>query len=74
MCEREWKMFLRLEMEFGAYSCCGEREVGVSIYRWGPKLVIRLNFPAQGRLNRLQGRFNRLVVRLTVKLTDCRSD
>jgi hypothetical protein len=25
MCEREWEVFLRLEMEFGASSCMGER-------------------------------------------------
>jgi hypothetical protein len=30
-------------MEFGACSCVG-REVGVSIYRWAPKLAIGLNF------------------------------
>jgi hypothetical protein len=36
MCEREWKVFLRLEMEFKSCSCVG-REVGVSIYRWAIK-------------------------------------
>jgi hypothetical protein len=36
MCEREWKVVLKLEMEFGSCSCVG-REVGVSIYRWGFK-------------------------------------
>jgi hypothetical protein len=25
VCEREWEVFLRLEMEFGAYSCVVER-------------------------------------------------
>jgi hypothetical protein len=25
VCKREWEMFLRLEMEFGACSCVGER-------------------------------------------------
>jgi hypothetical protein len=25
VCEREWEMFLRLEMEFGACSTVGER-------------------------------------------------
>jgi hypothetical protein len=25
VCEREWEVFLRLEMEFGACSCVGER-------------------------------------------------
>jgi hypothetical protein len=34
MCEREWEVFLMLEMEFKSCSCVG-REVGVSIYRWG---------------------------------------
>jgi hypothetical protein len=34
---REWEVFLRLEMEFGACSCVGEREEGVSIDRWGSK-------------------------------------
>jgi hypothetical protein len=32
MCEREWEVFLKLEMEFWSCSCVG-REVGVSIYR-----------------------------------------
>jgi hypothetical protein len=32
MCVREWDVFLKLEMEFGACSCVG-REVVVSIYR-----------------------------------------
>ena len=36
MCEREWEVFFKLEMEFGSCSCVG-REVGVSIYRWGFK-------------------------------------
>jgi hypothetical protein len=36
MCEREWEVFLKLEMEFGSCSRVG-REVGVSIYRWGSK-------------------------------------
>jgi hypothetical protein len=30
MCEREWEVFLKLEMEFGACSAMG-REVRVSI-------------------------------------------
>jgi hypothetical protein len=51
MCEREWEVFLRLEMEFCAWSCVG-REVGVSIYRWGSKLVVALNFSVQRQLNR----------------------
>jgi hypothetical protein len=25
MCEREWEVFLKLEMEFGSCSCVGER-------------------------------------------------
>jgi hypothetical protein len=36
MCEREWEVFLKLEMEFGSCSTVG-REVGVSIYRRGSK-------------------------------------
>jgi hypothetical protein len=36
MCEREWEVFFKLEMEFGSCSSVG-REVGVSIYRWGFK-------------------------------------
>jgi hypothetical protein len=36
MCEREWEVLYKLEMEFG--SCCSVgREVGVSIYRRGFK-------------------------------------
>jgi hypothetical protein len=36
MCEREWEVLLKMEMEF--WSCsAGEREVGVSIYTWGSK-------------------------------------
>jgi hypothetical protein len=36
MCEREWEVLLKMEMEF--WSCsAGEREVRVSIYRWGSK-------------------------------------
>jgi hypothetical protein len=31
MCEREWEVFLKLEMEFRSCSSVG-REVGVSIY------------------------------------------
>jgi hypothetical protein len=41
MCEREWQVFLRLEMEFKSCSGVG-REVGVSIYRWGSKLAVGL--------------------------------
>jgi hypothetical protein len=37
VCEREWEMFLKLEMEFSACLCVGEKEVGVSIYRWSSK-------------------------------------
>jgi hypothetical protein len=36
VCVREWRMFLRLEMEFKACSCMGG-EVGVSRYRWSTK-------------------------------------
>ena len=39
MCEREWEVFFKLEMEFGSCSCVG-REVGVSIYRWSSKLAV----------------------------------
>jgi hypothetical protein len=39
MCEREWEVFFKLEMEFGSCSSMG-REVGVSIYRWGFKRLI----------------------------------
>jgi hypothetical protein len=34
MCEREWEVFLKLDMEFKSCSCVG-REVGVGINRWG---------------------------------------
>jgi hypothetical protein len=37
MCEREWEVFFKLEMEFGSCSFFVGREVGVSIYRWGFK-------------------------------------
>jgi hypothetical protein len=35
MCEREWGVFLRLEMEFNVWSSMEESRV--SIYRWGSK-------------------------------------
>jgi hypothetical protein len=41
MCEREWEVFLQLEMEFKSCSTVG-RDVGVSIYRWASKLAIGL--------------------------------
>jgi hypothetical protein len=45
VCVREWEVFLKLEMKFGACSYVG-REVGVSIYsRWA-------NFPVEDWLNR----------------------
>ena len=37
MCEKEWEVFFKLEMEFGSCSLVLGREVGVSIYRWGFK-------------------------------------
>jgi hypothetical protein len=40
VCEREWEVFLRLEMEFKSYSSCLGREVGESIYRWSSKLAV----------------------------------
>jgi hypothetical protein len=36
MCQREWEVFLKLEMEFKSCSTV-ERQVGVSIYRWSSK-------------------------------------
>jgi hypothetical protein len=47
MCEREWEVFLKLEMEFGSCSCVG-REVGESIYRWGFKTSRWTNFGSGG--------------------------
>jgi hypothetical protein len=46
MCEREWEVFFKLEMGFGSCSPMGEREVGVSIYKWGSK-TSRFDFSAQ---------------------------
>jgi hypothetical protein len=43
VCEREWEVFLRLEMEFKSCSCVGSG-VGVSIYRWGSKISHWANF------------------------------
>jgi hypothetical protein len=57
MCEREWEVFLRLEMEFKFCSCVG-REVGVSIYRWGFKTSRWADFSCEDRLDRLSGRLN----------------
>jgi hypothetical protein len=37
MCEREWEVFFKIEMESGSCSLVLGREVGVSIYRWGFK-------------------------------------
>jgi hypothetical protein len=41
MCEREWEVFFKLEMEFGSCSSVW-RERGRSeyIYRWSSKLAI----------------------------------
>jgi hypothetical protein len=52
MCEREWEVFLKLEMEFGSCSCVG-RGVCVSIYRWGSKTSRWADFAVEDRLNRL---------------------
>jgi hypothetical protein len=51
MCEREWEVFLKLEMEFGACSCMG-KGVGVSIYMWGSKTSRWAGFDMEDRLNR----------------------
>jgi hypothetical protein len=51
MCEREWEVFLKLEMEFGSCSPLG-REVGVNIYRWGFKTSRWADFSEEDRLNR----------------------
>jgi hypothetical protein len=40
MCEREWEVFLKLEMEFGSCSLVWGRKVRVSIYRWISKLAV----------------------------------
>jgi hypothetical protein len=52
--------------------------VGLSIYRWAPKLAVGLKFYVQCTLNGPQGRFSLLVVRLIVSLpvilVDYRSD
>jgi hypothetical protein len=40
MCEREWEVFFKLEMEFWVMLLCVGREVGVSIYRWSSKLTV----------------------------------
>ena len=45
LCEREWEVFFKLEMEFGSCSSVG-REVGVSIYRWSSKLAVWADFSA----------------------------
>jgi hypothetical protein len=52
VCEREWEVLLRLEMEFTSCSCVG-REVGVSIYRSGFKNSRWADFAVEGRFNRL---------------------
>jgi hypothetical protein len=57
MCEREWEVFLRLEMEFKSCSYLG-REVGVDIYRWGFKTSRWADFAMEDRLNRPRGRLN----------------
>jgi hypothetical protein len=49
--EREWEVFLKLEMEFKTCSSFG-REVGVSIYRWGFKTSHWADFSGEDWLNR----------------------
>jgi hypothetical protein len=49
VCDREWWVFLRLEMEFKVCSVW-RREVGVSIYMWGSKTSC-LGFSAWDQLN-----------------------
>jgi hypothetical protein len=51
VCEREWEVFLKLEMVFNSCSPIG-REVGVSIYRWGFKTSRWDEFSGEDRLNR----------------------
>jgi hypothetical protein len=58
MCEREWEVFLKLEMEFGSCSPL-RRELGVSIYRWGFKTSRWADFAGDDWLNRPRGRLNR---------------
>jgi hypothetical protein len=57
MCEGEWEVFLRLEMEFKSCSCVG-REVGVSIYRWGFKTSHWADFAMADQLNHPRGWLN----------------
>jgi hypothetical protein len=57
MCEREWEVFLMLEMEFKSCSHLG-REVGVSIYRWGFKTSHWANFSEENQLNHPRWRLN----------------
>jgi hypothetical protein len=45
VCDREWGVFLRLEMEFKACSCVEERGRSEYIYRWGSK-TYHLGFSA----------------------------
>jgi hypothetical protein len=58
MREREWEVFLRLEMKFKSCSHMG-REVGVSICRWSFKTSRWADFPGEDRLNRPRGWLNR---------------
>jgi hypothetical protein len=69
VCDREWEEFLRLEMEFRAYSYVG-REVGVGIYRWGFTTSHWADFAMEDRLNSL----GRLIVTLLVRLAYRRLD
>jgi hypothetical protein len=47
--EREWEVFLKLEMEFGSCSYVG-REVGVSIYKRGFKTSRWADFCCGGQV------------------------
>ena len=58
MCEREWEVFLRLEMEFCACSAVGKSVGGV--YKGAPKAGGRWGNLTEIRLNRFQIRLNRI--------------
>jgi hypothetical protein len=71
MCEREWEVFLQLEMESKSCSTVG-REVGVSIYRWDFKTSRWADFDVEDRFTRRWGGYTRpwLTVSLTGRLLD----
>jgi hypothetical protein len=58
VCEREWEVFLRLEMEFCACSTVGKSVGGV--YKGDPKAGGRWGNLTEIRLNRFQIRLNRI--------------